>query len=133
MSEPHDPNVTADLPSAPSDSLRAADPLGTEVEPQPAREEPVAVRVLDHVVGRDVAHPEDPLHAFRPDLQIAARVAGHHGLPGRTARHVEPHQLLVGDREQARGVVVAEVVLTVKGTSASWSREVSGWAGSRFR
>jgi serine/threonine protein kinase len=29
MSEPHDPNVTTDVPSAPADSLRAADPLGT--------------------------------------------------------------------------------------------------------
>ena len=29
MNEPHDPNVTSDLPSAPADSLRAADPLAT--------------------------------------------------------------------------------------------------------
>ena len=29
MNPPHDPNVTTDIPSAPADSLREADPLGT--------------------------------------------------------------------------------------------------------
>jgi serine/threonine protein kinase len=29
MNQPHDPNVTTDIPAAPADSLRAADPLGT--------------------------------------------------------------------------------------------------------
>src|SRR2546422_533825 len=95
------------MPSCWRHSTPTPGPPRSEGDPEPAGEQPVPVCVLHDVGWRYVRGAVHPLHAFRPEVQVSAGVAGHHGLARRPARHVDPHDLIVRHREEAERVRLA--------------------------
>ena len=94
---------------------RRADALDAVVEAEAAGEKPVAERDLDRVVGRDARRGQKPRDELGPCLEVLLGVAYHGGLAGRAGRAVDAHDVALGDREEAEGVLLAEVVLGGEG------------------
>jgi len=92
-----------------------ADGLGAVVHPEPAREQAVAVGVLDDVVAPHPAHVQRAGHDVPPHLEVGAGVAVHHRLAGGARRHVDLDDLGRVHREQAEGVPLAHVRLGGEG------------------
>ena len=85
-----------------------ADPLRTLVEPVPAREEAVGVRVVDEHPGPDAGQRHAPRHELGPHLEVCGRVADDRRLAVRPARRVHARELLDGHPKQPERVRVAE-------------------------
>jgi len=85
------------------------------VGPEAAREEAVAVGVVDDVVLREPRHDEAAGHELGPGVDIALRVT-HDGRAARGSRGgVDANHARHGHGEEAVGVVVPQVLLGREG------------------
>ena len=85
------------------------EPLGAVVESKPAGEQPVAVGIVEDVAGLGAHAGERAGHQVRPQVEVGPGIADDGRLAGRSRGGVQPHQLLARHREQAEGVIVAQV------------------------
>jgi len=85
------------------------------VRAQAAGEQPVAVGDLHDVVRARARGGERARHQFRPDVDVALRVAGDDRLPGRPGRALYAHDLGKRRGEQPVGILVAQVGLFGEG------------------
>ena len=90
---------------------RGADPLAALVKAETAREQAVAVGVVDHHAGRDAGHRHAARHQIGPRVEVRARVPDHRRPAVGSARGVQAHELLPGHREQPERVVLPQVAL----------------------
>ena len=90
---------------------RHADPLGAVVKAEAAGEEAVAEGHVEHLAGACAGRDHHARHHFAPHGEIAGRVADHGRLALGARRGVDAGQLAVRDREQAEGIVLAEIAL----------------------
>jgi hypothetical protein len=81
------------------------------VQAEAAREEPVAVRVVERHAVLGAGHREAAGDDLREEVEISSGVADHGRLPRRARRGVDAGEPLARHREQAEGVGVAQVVL----------------------
>ena len=80
-------------------------------KPRPAGEETVAEGHVQHVAPAGAGRDQDPGHDLPPHVEIAGRVADHRRLALGSRRGVHAGQLVRRDREEAEGIVLAQVGL----------------------
>jgi len=88
-----------------------AEPLGALVKAEPAREQPVAVGVVDDGAWPDAGHREAAGHDMGPRLEIGGGIADDGRLAPRPAGGVDADELLARHGEQPEGVVLAQLAL----------------------
>src|SRR6185369_8730672 len=88
-----------------------AEALGPIVRAEPAREEAVAVRVVNDVARARARASKRSRHQARPGVEILRGIAHDGGFPGRAARRMQPRELRARPREQAERVSLAQIVL----------------------
>ena len=76
-----------------------------------AREQAVAQRVLEDVAAGEPARDQPARQHVRPELEIGPRVGDDGRLARRAARGVDAHDVARRHREQAEGIMFAQVVL----------------------
>ena len=76
-----------------------------------AREQSIAVGVVDHHPGPNAGHRHAARHQLGPLLKVGARVADDGRLAVRAAGGVDSDEPLASDREQAERIVVAQLRL----------------------
>ena len=94
---------------------RGAERLAAVVGAEAAGEEAVAVGVEDDVLAARAGHAQRARHDRGPALDVALGVADHGGTAGGAGRGVHTHHLGHRHREEAVGVVVAQVLLGGEG------------------
>ena len=102
---------------------RHPEPLGAVVVAEPAGEEPVAERVVEHHPRLRAEHREAARVDLGEELDVGARVADDRGLAGRPRRAVDAHDLLPRHGEEAERVVIAQIDLRVNGSRRRSSSE----------
>ncbi len=94
---------------------RAAQALGAAVRAQAAGEQAVAVGVVHQVAAPHAGAGHRTRHQVGPAVQVAGRIADDGGLAGRARRGMHARERLDRPREEAEGVVVAQVGLDHEG------------------
>lgn len=90
---------------------RHAEALAAAVEAEPAREEPVAVGVVEHHPRLRAAHRERARGDAGEEVEVPCRVRNDRWLPGRPGGGMDASELARRRREHSQRVRVAEVVL----------------------
>ena len=85
------------------------EPLGAVVESKPAGEQSVSEGIVEDVAGLGAHAGERTGHQVRPQGEVGRGIADDGRFAGRSRGGVQPHQVLARHREQAEGVIVAQV------------------------
>jgi hypothetical protein len=129
----HDHQLALGVASGNRDD-RSAERFGSVMRSEPAREQAVAVSVLDDVAFVQAAGGEAAQHDIGPDLDVLLRVGHDDGLAGGPAGGVQPHNVLHRAGEQAEGVGVAQVGLLGKGQPGQYHpAPARPWESARAR
>ena len=88
------------------------------MKPQSAGEQAVSIGNMDAVLLGGAGGGQRAGRALRPDINIVAGISHHRLLAGGTRGSVDPHQLALGNGEQAEGIVVPHVGFYRKGQLA---------------
>ena len=84
------------------------------MQPKPAGEEAIAVRVVQHVAGFDPGAAQTASDAVSPHLEIVGGIADDGRLARGPRAGMHPSELVTRDSEEAEGVVLTQIGLAQK-------------------
>src|SRR5437899_12846755 len=87
------------------------DSLGTVVEAESAREEPVAEGDVQQVAAAGARGDQRAGHDFAPDVEVSGAIRGDRRLALGAGRGVDPRDLSTGHRQEAERVLLAKIRL----------------------
>ena len=90
---------------------RHAEPLGAVVQPEPAREQAVAIGVVQLHAAPAARGADRARHHLGPHLDVALGVADHGRLARRAGGRMDAHDILARHGKQSERIVRAQVLL----------------------